>query len=114
MNIFDFQCKCGKCATARPDMMLTSIANEIEIHFNKELVVTSGYRCPSHSIAVGSTSTSQHCRAMAIDFYIDGVDFAEIQEWLQETYPDRLGIGIYNSHIHVDSRAKPYRWDSRT
>jgi zinc D-Ala-D-Ala carboxypeptidase len=114
VNIFDFQCRCGKCQDVQPDMTLVVLIHDLELHFRKELHITSGYRCPSHSVHVGSTATSQHCKATAVDCYVPGVEYEVLHDWLCHTYPNTLGIGIYNSHVHIDSRVAPARWDSRT
>ena len=114
MNIFDFQCRCGNCPDVQPDMNLVIIVFDIELHFRKELHITSGYRCPVHSVAIGSTSTSQHTKGTAVDCYIPGVDYAFLHDFVLSRWPNSLGVGIYNSHVHIDSRANPARWDSRT
>ena len=37
-------------------------------------IVSSGYRCPELSIAIGSSKNSQHCKGQAADFEVANVD----------------------------------------
>jgi len=37
-------------------------------------MVSSGYRCPELSIAIGSSKNSQHCTGSAADFEVANVD----------------------------------------
>ena len=34
--------------------------------------------------------------------------------YLTKKYPDTLGIGVYNTFVHADCRAKKARWDMRS
>jgi hypothetical protein len=45
--------------------------------------VTSGYRSPELCVAIGSSLTSQHSRAEAVDFECLGVDNAEVADWVK-------------------------------
>ena len=45
--------------------------------------VTSGYRSPELCVAIGSSLTSQHSKAEAVDFECLGVDNAEVADWVK-------------------------------
>ena len=45
--------------------------------------VTSGYRSPELCVAIGSSLTSQHSKAEAVDFEVMGVDNAEVADWVK-------------------------------
>ena len=44
--------------------------------------VTSGFRSPELCVAIGSSLTSQHSKAEAVDFEVLGVDNAEVADWV--------------------------------
>jgi len=71
------------------------------------ILVTSGYRCPELNAAIGSTSTSDHIKAMACDFKVPnyGTPIDVCRALLPEL--DNFGVGqiIYeNTWIHVSTR----------
>jgi len=45
--------------------------------------VSSGYRSPQLSAAIGSSPDSQHCKGMAADFEIYGTPNNEIFNWIK-------------------------------
>ena len=45
-------------------------------------MVSSGYRCPELSIAIGSSKNSQHCKGQAADFEVANVDNYLLARWL--------------------------------
>ena len=45
--------------------------------------VTSGFRSPELCVAIGSSLTSQHSKAEAVDFEVLGVDNAEVADWVR-------------------------------
>ncbi len=80
------------------------------------LIITSGARCYiyNRSEDVGSNNNGQHPRACAIDFKIkiNGVQVPPnlIYKYLDAKYPNELGLGLYNSFNHVDTRPIKARW----
>ena len=83
-------------------------------HFGKPLIITSGYRTTAHNIKVGGVSNSQHVFGNAADVYIPGVPVLELYNYLCEIAGDSCGIGIYDTFVHFDVRAKKSRFDYRT
>lgn len=116
-QMMQFQCKCDDCAGdpfVQPDIALRIMVRQVERYFRPaKMRIHSGYRCPAHNIAIGGSRKSHHVRAQAIDFSIPGVELHDIYRWLDNS-PYRCGLGIYNSHIHLDSRDGEARWDYRT
>ena len=41
--------------------------NDIREHYNKKIIITSGYRCPALNKAVGGKPNSQHVKGQAAD-----------------------------------------------
>lgn len=112
MDLEAFQCRCGECPAVKPDIALTILIQEIEKHFRQEVVISSGYRCEAHNKTIGGAPSSFHRQAKALDFYIPGVALQDIYDWVNNA-TFRCGLGIYKSHIHVDSRNGTARWDYR-
>ena len=62
--------------------LCTHVLQPIRDHFSKVVTVSSGYRSPELSAAIGSKSTSQHARGEAADFEIFGVSNKELADWI--------------------------------
>jgi uncharacterized protein YcbK (DUF882 family) len=79
-----------------------------EVLGDKPIIVTSGYRCKAVNALAGSSDTSDHIRATAVDFKCPafGTPY-EIAKHLA-TKVDSLGIGQliheYGSWVHVSTR----------
>ena len=82
---------------------------DIEGHFGKKAVMTSGYRTPSYNSQVGGSDESYHTKCMAADFFIPGVPKSELI-----AYAKRVsligGLGCYpnRNFIHIDVRSRPW------
>ena len=66
------------------------------------MTITSGYRCPRHSVAVGGYANDAHTKGIAADISIEGKtpeDIAEAAELVGFS-----GIGLMNGAVHVDIR----------
>ncbi|MEM6452925.1 MAG: D-Ala-D-Ala carboxypeptidase family metallohydrolase [Cyanobacteria bacterium P01_D01_bin.105] len=78
-------------------------------HFgNKPIIITSGYRPPAINRACGGASDSEHLYDHqdkgAIDFWIDGVDTFELEDWCDKNYPHSVGYGAKRGFIHLGFR----------
>lgn len=114
MDLDDFQCKCGDHAeVAQPDIALSIMIRNAEKHFKREVIISSGFRCSPWNKRWGGSPNSYHCKKMAVDVYIPGIELQELYDWFDQGMY-RCGLGIYKSHVHVDSRNKDVRWDMRT
>jgi hypothetical protein len=58
------------------------IAQPARTHFDRPVVVTSGYRSPAVNAAVGGSKTSQHKDGEALDFKVVGVDHFTVARWI--------------------------------
>jgi len=58
------------------------VLEPVRAKFDKPVTITSGYRSPELSEAIGSKATSQHCSGEAADFEIAGVSNLAIALWL--------------------------------
>ena len=102
------------------------ILEPLRAKFEKPITITSGYRSPQLSEAIGSKSTSQHCKGMASDIEIFGVPNIKVAYWIQANCDfDQLILECYqggnSGWVHCSyaedgrretltySRAKGYR-----
>lgn len=109
-NITEFHCKgktCG-CTETVHDAQLSAYLQQIREHFGKPLYITSGYRCPKHNAAVGGTPNSRHTKGQAADFYISGIEPAEIAKYAESI--GVKGIGLYDTFVHIDTRDVKSYW----
>ena len=58
------------------------VLEPVRAKFDKPVTITSGYRSPELSEAIGSKATSQHCSGEAVDFEIAGVSNLQVALWL--------------------------------
>lgn len=75
---FEFKCECGgKYCTGYPTYInerTLKFMDQIRIHYNKPVYVTSGLRCRTFNSKInGASSTSKHVSGKAVDYYINGV-----------------------------------------
>lgn len=65
---------------------LTALANvvlqPIRDHYDRRLIVSSGYRGTALNNAVGGSPTSQHSLGEASDFTVEGHSCKEVAEWI--------------------------------
>jgi hypothetical protein len=59
------------------------ILEPLRAKYDLPITITSGYRSPALSEAIGSKSTSQHCKGMAADIEIATIPNIQIAYWLQ-------------------------------
>jgi zinc D-Ala-D-Ala carboxypeptidase len=85
---------------------------QIETHFGRKIVMSSGYRDPWHNGSVGGADDSYHMKCMAADIFIPGVDKRRLVAY---AYRNGLvgGLGCYPNKvfIHVDIRQRPRGWN---
>ena len=84
------------------------------------VTVTSWYRSLAYNAAVGGSRNSMHKVCGAADITKKGWTPAQVAHALDHDYPmaDQLGIGLYKTFTHVDSRGligrkAPARWSGK-
>lgn len=104
----EFKCKCGCNQNYISKDLIEKLETLHKAMKAHSIVITSGYRCPKHSVAVGGLSTDAHTVGIAADCIVykekgvpyDVEDVAEVAERLGFT-----GIGLMNGNaIHLDIR----------
>jgi uncharacterized protein YcbK (DUF882 family) len=81
---------------------LVRMLTQVERHFGKRLVVTSGYRSPAYNKRVRGAEKSQHMYCAAVDVQLPGVNKWELAKYVRGM-PGRGGVGTYcHQSIHND------------
>lgn len=107
----EFKCKCGNCDYDTVDKELVDVIQDVREHFNQPVTITSGNRCPTHNASVGGAKTSYHVRGRAADIQVKNISPSEVQEYLDNKYPDKYGLGRYENFTHIDTRTNKGRWN---
>lgn len=112
-NVYEFRCGIGSpcsCPTTLIDEKLVEYLQKIRNHFGKEITITSGYRCTSYNAKIGGATGSRHTKGQAADFFITGVEPLKIAQYAESI--GIKGIGLYDSFVHIDTRAAKSFWYS--
>lgn len=95
---------------------LVGTLRAIERRFGKKIVVTSGYRSPTHNRRVNGARRSQHMGCKAADIVVPDVDRFAVAAFVR-SLPGRGGVGTYchTAAIHVDVGPKrDWNWRCRS
>ena len=106
----EFECHCG-CGFDVVDAALLAILEDVRVHFNKPVVITSGARCKKRNKDQGGAKDSQHLLGKAADIIVKETAPSIITEYLEWKYPFKHGIGTYRGVTHIDCRDEKARWD---
>lgn len=79
--------------------LAVNILQPIRTHFDKPLIISSGFRCAQLCIEIGSSINSQHCaddNCAAADFEIWGMDNEILASWIKGNLEfDQLILEFY-------------------
>jgi len=89
---------------------------EVRAHFKSPVKITSGHRPPAVNRRIGGASMSEHLyRAKgigAVDFYVEGVDIYDVQDYCDRNWPHSVGYGAARGFVHLGiGRGLNIRWD---
>lgn len=87
-------------------LLCEKVLQPIRDHFDKPVIISSGYRSPAVNRAVGGSSKSQHITGEAADFEIPGIDNFTLAKWIEGNLNyDQLILEFYtggnSGWIHV-------------
>lgn len=81
-----------------------TILEPLRAHFKKPVKVSSGYRNKAVNLAIGGSSTSQHCVGEAVDCEIAGVPNIDVADWISENLLfDQIILEFYNATEGINS-----------
>ena len=73
-----------------------NVLQPVRSHFDKPLIISSGFRCAELCVAIGSKKTSQHAKGQAADFEIAGVPNIKVAYWISNNCDfDQLILEYY-------------------
>jgi len=110
-NRVEFACNCG-CGFDTVDAGTLSVLEQVRIHFNVPVVISSGCRCSNWNKQCGGATNSYHLQARAADIVVAGVSPSNVADYVEYGPLKGLGgVGRYNTFTHVDTRTNgPVRW----
>ena len=123
----EMACRCG-CGFNTVDVLLVEMIQRIVDAFKTRygwvsLEVTGPNRCAKHNHRIGGAPNSLHKEAKAMDFrlwmkYDHGgdryqIEPQEVYDFIDTSWPDTFGVGIYDDRVHFDVRPRKARWDKR-
>jgi uncharacterized protein YcbK (DUF882 family) len=94
---------------------LVNLLRNVEQHYGRHAIVTSGYRNPSHNRQVGGARHSLHTLCAAADIQVEGVSKWELADYLR-SLPGRGGVGTYchTESVHIDiGSERDWNWRCR-
>lgn len=109
-TVKEFACKDG----SDPVFVSTELVyllQAIRSYFGKAVTITSAYRTPTHNKNEGGATQSQHLYGTAADIKVSGVTPKKVYEYANKLMPNRGGIGLYKTFVHVDVREVKSRWN---
>ena len=95
------------------------VLEPLRAHLKSPIIITSGFRSPSHNAKIGGAKNSLHTTGMAADIAVGGIpEQIKVAAFLSKLN-DVGGIGLYESKgiVHVDIRphvGKPAMWLEKT
>jgi phage tail protein X len=98
---------------AKLRILCEQVLEPIWSHFNKRVIVNSGYRGRALNAAVGGATTSQHCYGEAADIEIAGVSNYDLAVWVRDNiqfdqlileYANNLSVDPNSGWVHVSYR----------
>lgn len=94
---------------------LVRVLKAIEQRYRGKIVVTSGYRSPTHNQRARGAKNSLHMYCAAADIQIEGVSKWELANYVR-SMPGRGGVGTYchTDSVHVDvGPERDWNWRCR-
>lgn len=109
----EFACRCG-CGFDTVDVDLARVLEDLREKADSPIRITSGCRCKIHNKAIGGSDFSMHMWGKAADIVVDNMTPSAVYDYLDEKYPDKYGIGLYQrgvgGWVHIDVRPSKSRW----
>lgn len=106
-DISEFTCKhCGQLPQHGMDSKLIEVLDKLRERLGEALVISSGYRCPTHNRNIGGASESYHMKGMAADVYIHSDQYSakEIETLAFESGANTACAYPHQGFVHIDMR----------
>lgn len=106
----EFICKCGECSKIAVDKELLDVLTDIREWADDKVIINSGNRCEKHNREIGGAKHSRHLDSIAADIVVNGKPTEDVYFYLDTKYPNKYGIGLYDTWVHIDVRPNKARW----
>lgn len=106
----EFACK-DNCGFDTVDADLLVVLEAVRDRFGVPVKIESGCRCSAHNKKIRGSERSQHMLGRAADIVVQGVPSWKVQDFIDNTWPDRYGLGRYKGFTHIDTRNGKARWE---
>jgi len=84
--------------------LATQILEPLRERIQKPIIITSGYRTPELSLAIGSSQLSQHCKGEAVDIEALGMSTLSLAEMIINNFDfDQVILECFNKDKGLDS-----------
>ncbi|MDE6833920.1 MAG: hypothetical protein K2J39_06735 [Ruminococcus sp.] len=114
-NVSEFRCKCGKNHDTIINPELPEKLEKLHKMLNcSKIIINSGYRCPTHSVNVGGSSSDYHTKGYAVDIVCYDTENNRISSKKVSCIAQDVGFGgianIDGSYTatHVDVRTSNF------
>jgi len=112
-KLSEFECNYKGERKVMLDMRLVDELQKLRDIIKKPIDISSGYRTPEKNNSLKNSSPkSKHLLGIAVDIFVEGMSVEEV--YFIAKHLQFNGIGLYDSHIHLDVRDKKAFWDERT
>ena len=103
-KLSEFECR--HCGTVRLSNRLVTLLQALRDTLGAPVVITSGYRCPTHNKAVGGSERSYHMQGKAVDIRVapTGLSMQALASLCEKIGFKGIGINPAKGFIHVDVR----------
>ena len=108
-NLPEFACPCCNLVMLHPKLLAKLI--ELRNILERQVYITSGYRCPKNNQKVGGVVNSYHRIGLAADIQAKDISLIDLLGYAEKI--DFNGIGFYEkkNFLHLDVRpTKRTRW----
>ncbi|MCK2056113.1 D-Ala-D-Ala carboxypeptidase family metallohydrolase [Methylobacterium sp. 37f] len=87
----------------RLELVCQNVLEKVREHYQRPIIVHSGYRSPLVNKAVGGAATSQHVRGEAVDFHVMGNSLYDVAIWISGNIDyDQLILENYLGDQHAN------------
>lgn len=108
-KVKEFACKDGSYPVfVNTDLIW--LLEGIRMRYDSPVIINSGYRTVSYNKSIGGANNSMHTYGLAADIVVKGIKAHDVYYYLNEKFPNSLGLGKYESFTHVDIRNGRARW----